>query len=218
MNTIQLTDENNTTFNLPETWEDVSVEMYKAILDANTTEYPDIAIMAAVSGLSEDFWKSYNNYPFFVELLQSLQFIATPPNFKKNELKSFQYKGKQYEIEKDGFYGVVAQYEDMKAILRQIQKAMEASDQVEISKDLLQNYSVLAKIYAHPIVSGEPYNYTKAVKSDLDKHLSIMFVMPLAFFLIRRLNVLKVGTATKSRISRLLGYLRKMVRWKSMTA
>lgn len=208
------------TFDLPEKWDEVSVNKYRSILSLNQLEYPEINTVAAMSDTPVEFWKSYGNYPFFLDILEQIQFVNEAPNFLGKPSKKFKYKAAEYEMPDEPFYGNIAQYEDMKMIAIKVQDIYKnkVGDKIDLKDnlELIECYSLIARTFLYPIISKQPYDFHNVAlfREDFDNEISIEYAVQIASFFLKKLNVLKLGTKTKSKISKLAGFLQKMVTWK----
>jgi hypothetical protein len=207
------------TFDLPENWSEVTVNQYRGLLNLNGAEYPEIHTIANLSNTPTTFWKEYGNYPFFLDLLEKVSFVNKAPNFLSKPSKSFVCEGKTYTMPEEPFYGNIAQYEDMKMIAVKVQDIYKQKEGDAISLkqnlDLVECYSLIARTFLYPIITEKPYDFKEVAgyREDYDNSMSIEYTVQIASFFLKKLNVLKLGTKTKSRISRAIGSLRRMVIW-----
>jgi hypothetical protein len=215
------------TFDLPENWNEVTVNQYRGLLNLNGSEYPEIHTIANLSNTPIEFWKSYGNYPFFLELLESVSYINKAPDFLSKPSKTFVCEGQTYKMPDEPFYGNIAQYEDMKMIAIKVQdiyknskddKDNEANKSISLKQnlELVECYSLIARTFLYPIITNKPYDFKEvaAYREDYDNSMSIEYTVQIASFFLKKLNVLKLGTKTKSMILRAIDSLKKMVIWK----
>lgn len=195
---------------MPESWAEVSVAQYRKLLNANSSAYPDIEIVAALSGLSVDWWKEYKDYRFFITIVDSLTFLATQADFGGKPNRKFTFDEKEYELPDDAFFGTVAQYEDMKQIAIKIQEDRETGN----SADILEAYSLIARSFLHPFITGKKYDFREVagLKDEYEERLSIVFVMQVGTFFLKRLTAWRAGMIMYSKVTKRLGFLRKTAR------
>jgi hypothetical protein len=199
------------TFTLPESWAEVSISQYMDIVKNTDTEYADITAVAIMSGIDKEFWKDYDNYPFFAQLVESLSFLTKHPDFVSTPKNTFKFKSKTYDLPTDPFFGTVGQYEDMKSIAQKIQADIENVDR----RVLLDSYSIIARSFLYPIISGKKYDFKEVLKckKEYEENLSIEYALQLTGFFFKRLNGLKVGTKAYSRVMTMTSSTTKIMRW-----
>lgn len=198
-------------FTMPEDWNEVSVTQYRKLIKAETSEYPDIAIVSALSGIDSEWWKQYEDYAFFITIVDKVSFLAKEADFVGKPNPNFNFKAKDYELPNDAFFGTVAQYEDMKAIALKIQEDTKNG----VTDDILDSYSLIARSFLHPIITGEKYDFREiaALKDEYEDELSVVFVMKLGTFFLKRLTAWRVGMKMYSKVTSKTGFFRRILQW-----
>jgi hypothetical protein len=182
---------------LPNGWHEVP---FVTALELLTQDLSDLDVICKLSGIPKSKLEESTDLETIFYLRQSLLFLQSDPSAKNPEFpKSVTYKGIKHQLPWINYGDVfdlgqasVIQVEHMQSELGKI----KLDDNIQV----MQLFPVVCAIYLQPIITGESYNYNKAIKlaPEIEKHLDYKTVTNMGSFFLMRLAGLLGGLKNKS--------------------
>lgn len=177
---------NGQTVNIPEKWSECT---FIQLVRMNLLPENEAQVVSIFTGMSEDFLLLCKEVDIFEKILVDISFMSTDiPNIPIIDFITIDEK--KYKVPKDLMFESVAQYEDMKVVIKQLQNEGDKLTDLEV----MELYPSMIAIYIQPQIDGE-YDYFKAQElANKIYLLPCMEVIGIGSFFLMKYNVLKLGT------------------------